>query len=134
MTTTTQAAASAALRWAAEAKAKLAAGKLTASDIDKLTAMLSNPPRQRLLVMHATEPNLFAGIVACNIIEPTDDYEPNLEPRGEFDWPYPSVFDALKDGWQVIHFPLLSDTVRDDEQDVNALGFEFILQKIEVLP
>lgn len=44
------------------------------------------------------------------------------------DWPYQTVLDAVKDGWQIISFPNMS-LLAMDEKEVYGLGFEFILER-----
>lgn len=44
------------------------------------------------------------------------------------DWPYQTVLDAVKDGWQIISFPNMS-LLAVDEKEVYGLGFEFILER-----
>ena len=45
--------------------------------------------------------------------------------------PYESVHDAVCDGWQVVQFPLHQADFDDD--DLDMVGYEFVLQKMEVV-
>ena len=121
--------------WAAAAREKFTNGTLTEADFDALDAVLAGKPKQWLMMMHVTEPTIYSAVIACNVIEPNENHMPELLPTGEFDWPYPSVFDAMKDGWHVIQFPRIAETVHEEDDDEPAaIGYEYILQKIEVMP
>jgi len=115
--------------WIADARARLRGGAVTEADLDALEALTSNPPKQRLLYMHAAEPNLFAEVVACNLIEPSDDYMPAMSAE-EPQVPYFAVLDAVKDGWHIVHFPQLQLDARESAE-LSSIGYEFILQKLE---
>jgi len=94
-------------------------------------AAVGRPMRQRLLYLHATEPIIGAGLIASTIHEPRPGGCGQLDPEAP-DLPYQCVHDAVADGWQVIQFPLqqLMDQ-RPGAGRVTALGYEFILQKME---
>lgn len=121
--------------WSASARQKLASGDLTSADFDSLDALLALRPKQWLMMLHVTEPTIYSAVIACNIIEPNENHMPELLPASEFDWSYPSVFDALKDGWHVMQFPRLVETIHETQDtEPTGLGYEYILQKIEVMP
>lgn len=88
-------------------------------------------PRQRLLYLHARTPSVFSDILGYTLIEPVKGFKVEIS-GGEFEWPYVSVHDAVVDGWQIVQFPHLQSPFSDTELDV--LGYEFILQKMEVIP
>lgn len=88
-------------------------------------------PRQRLLYLHARTPSVFSDILGYTQIEPTDGFQVEIS-GGEFEWPYARVHDALVDGWQIVQFPHLQSPFSDTDLDV--IGYEFILQKMEVVP
>ena len=50
---------------------------------------------------------------------------------GELEWPYRTVHEAIVDGWQVVQFPHLQAPF--DDRDLDVVGYEFILQKMEVV-
>lgn len=50
---------------------------------------------------------------------------------GELEWPYETVHDAIVDGWQIVQFPHLQAPF--DDKDLDVVGYEFILQKMEVV-
>lgn len=120
--------------WAQEARGKFDQGQLTAADFDALTQILETTPqpRQRLLYLHTTEPNVCCKVIGHNLIEPDVAYEPQLDPTPEFDWPYWAVLDAVRDGWHIIHFPQMEISAIETGH-AGAIGFEFILQKPEVV-
>lgn len=90
----------------------------------------SAQPRQRLLYLHARTPSVFSEILGYTSIEPTEGFQ--VEISGEaFAWPYNTVHDALVDGWRIIQFPHLQSAYSDTDLDV--VGYEFILQKMEVI-
>ncbi len=43
------------------------------------------------------------------------------------DWPYTTVYDAIIDGWQIIHFP--NQLAPFDDREVDIVGYEFICHK-----
>lgn len=86
-------------------------------------------PRQRLLYLHARTPSVFSEILGLTPVEPVPGYKVEIS-GGDFDWPYNTVHDAMVDGWQVVQFPHLQAPFDDRELDV--VGYEFILQKMEV--
>lgn len=88
-------------------------------------------PRQRLLYLHARTPSVFSDILGYTQIEPTDGFQVEIS-GDEFEWPYATVHDALVDGWQIVQFPHLQSPFSDTDLDV--IGYEFILQKMEVVP
>ena len=94
--------------------------------------MASNErPRQRLLYLHARTPSVFSDIIGYTLIEPVKGFQVEIS-GGEFKWPYATVHDAVVDGWQIVQFPHLQSPFSDTDLDV--VGYEFILQKMEVVP
>ena len=63
-------------------------------------------------------------------IEPIEGYRVEIV-ADELDWPYSTVHEAIVDGWQVVQFPHLQATF--DDRDLDVVGYEFILQKMEVV-
>lgn len=88
-------------------------------------------PRQRLLYLHARTPSVFSPILGYTQIEPVRGYQVEISAE-PFEWPYKTVHDALVDGWQVIQFPHLQAPF--DDKDLDVVGYEFILQKIQAYP
>lgn len=86
--------------------------------------------RQRLLYLHARSPNVFSDILGYTPIEPIAGYRVEITAE-EPDWPYQTVHDAIVDGWQVVQFPHLQAPFSD--KDLDMVGYEFILQKMEVI-
>lgn len=87
-------------------------------------------PRQRLLYLHARTPNVFSDILGYTPVEPVAGYRVEIT-ADEPDWPYRTVHDAMVDGWQIIQFPHLQAPF--DDHDLDVVGYEFILQKMEVV-
>ena len=90
----------------------------------------NSQPRQRLLYLHARTPSVFSEILGYTLIEPVEDFQVEIS-GGEFEWPYTKVHDAVVDGWQIVQFPHLQSPYSDTDLDV--VGYEFILQKMEVV-
>ena len=91
----------------------------------------SAAPRQRLLYLHGRTPNVFSDVIAMTLIEPVRGYASEIS-AGEQDWPYSTVHDAVVDGWQIVQFPHQQAPIND--RDLDVVGYEFILQKMEVIP
>ena len=90
----------------------------------------SRQPRQRLLYLHARTTSVFSGVIGYTPIEPVEGYRVEIVAEDQ-SWPYETVHDAIVDGWQVLQFPHLQAPIDDRELDV--VGYEFILQKMEVV-
>lgn len=87
--------------------------------------------RQRLLYLHARTPSVFSPVMGYTPIEPVSGYQTEIS-AGDFEFPYNTVHDAIVDGWQVVQFPHLQAPF--DDRDLDVVGYEFILQKIEPYP
>jgi predicted component of type VI protein secretion system len=112
------------------AREKLRSGTFTERDLDLLQELLrrlTGKTRQRLLYLHAREPSVTADVIAMAEHDPARDEPDRLRTRA--DWQYNSVLDAMRDGWQVIHFP--NQLAPFDDRETDVVGFEFILQKLE---
>ena len=118
--------------WAERAEERLNSGTLSRADLDELKALVSGRPsvRQRLLYVYTSTPSPESQMMAMYRVDPVPHGARNdLTPDPEF--PYPSVLDAMIDGWHVVQFPEYgSHNVQDREIDVQ--GYQFILQKLEV--
>lgn len=90
----------------------------------------SSRPRQRLLYLHARTPGVFSDILGYTPIEPVKGYRAEITSEIP-EWPYRTVHDALVDGWQIVQFPHLQAPF--DDKDLDVVGYEFILQKMEVV-
>lgn len=90
----------------------------------------STLPRQRLLYLHARTPTVFSEILAYTAIEPVEGYRVEITAEDQ-DWPYKTVHEAIVDGWQIVQFPHLQAPF--DDADLDVVGYEFILQKMEVI-
>ena len=119
-------------RWIDEAHAKLKNGGLQKGDLDQLHRIISANrvhTRQRLLYLHAATPGIRSQVIGMALHEPVQDSVTEIVTE-EHEWPYNTVHDAVLDGWQVIHFP--DQRTEFDDREIDILGYEFILQKLEV--
>lgn len=119
--------------WLSEARQKLAAGQLNDADLDALVAAVDGTkPRvkQRLLYLHATTPHIGSRLSAATLHEPVEGGTSTMDPMQQ-DPDYACVHDAMRDGWQVIHFP--NQLAPFDDKEIDILGYEFVLQKMETL-
>ena len=87
-------------------------------------------PRQRLLYLHARTPSVYSGILGLTQIEPVAGYTVGITAT-EPEWPYETVHEAIVDGWQVVQFPHQQAPIAD--RDLEMVGYEFILQKMEIV-
>lgn len=92
--------------------------------------MSQSQPRQRLLYLHARTPSVFSEILGLTLIEPVAGFKVELSAE-EPQWPYQTVHDAIVEGWQIVQFPHLQAPF--DDRDLDVIGYEFILQKMEVV-
>jgi len=122
--------------WAQRAKARLAEGTLTPSDIDEALQLASKHRpapaalRQRLLYLHATTPSIGSHLVGAALHEPRKGGVAQMDPMQK-DPTYKSVHEAILDGWHIIHFP--QQIAPFDDKEIDVLGYEFILQKLEAV-
>jgi hypothetical protein len=117
--------------WVARAREKLRDGGLTDADLDELLATLQDsdrPVRQRLLYLQAGTPSIRSQVIGMALHEPVPGSVTQIS--ADATWPYAMVHDAILDGWQIIHFP--QQRVPFDDREIDVLGYEFILQKMEV--
>ena len=119
-------------RWIDEARAKLKNGGFQKEDLDQLHRIISvdrKGIRQRLLYLHAATPGIRSQVIGMALHEPIEGSVTEIVTE-EQEWPYNTVHDAVLDGWQVIHFP--DQRTEFDDREIDILGYEFILQKLEV--
>ena len=119
-------------RWIVEARTKLENGGIQKEDLDQLHRIISadrKGTRQRLLYLHAVTPGIRSQVIGMALHEPVQGSVTEIVTE-EQDWPYNTVHDAILDGWQVIHFP--DQRTEFDDREIDILGYEFILQKLEV--
>ncbi len=118
--------------WLEKARFKLTLGGIQAEDLEELAAAVHPSPkvvRQRLLYLHALTPNIRSKVIGMALHEPVPGSITEISPESE--WPYNTVFDAILDGWLVVQFP---PQVRPfDDREIDILGYEFILQQLEVV-
>ena len=116
-------------QWIHSAQEKIDNGGLCQTDLDHLSSiLLSQQIRQRILYIHAVTPSIRSQLIAMSLHEPIKDQITEIDPDyGE--WPYRSVHDAVLDGWQIVQFP--DQRANFDDREIDILGYEFILQKLE---
>lgn len=120
--------------WLKAMRTKIEAEPVTDADLDALAAALGGDAgaarirRQRLLYLHAASPSVRSPVVGSAMHEPEPDSVTQIDPL-QTDMPYASVFDAILDGWRVIHFP--QQRAPYDDREIDVIGYEFILEKIE---
>ena len=116
--------------WVARAQTKLQNGGLDAADLDELLQAVRTGRilRQRLLYLHAATPGIRSQVIGMALHEPTPGSVTQIEAEPQA-WPYKTVHDAILDGWQVVHFP--DQRTSFDDCEIDILGYEFILQKLE---
>ena len=90
----------------------------------------SKRPRQRLLYLHARTPSVYSGVLGMTQIEPVAGHKVEITAQ-EPEFAYETVHEALVDGWQIVQFP--HQQAPYDDGDLDLVGYEFILQKIEVI-
>lgn len=118
--------------WIDEARTKLKDGGVQKDDLDQLHQIISanrGGTRQWLLYLHAATPGIRSQVIGMALHEPVQGSVTEIVTE-EQDWPYNTVHDAILDGWQVIHFP--DQRTEFDDREIDILGYEFILQKLEV--
>ncbi len=119
-------------KWIDEARAKLDNGGIQGDDLDQLRQIIGTNQkgkRQRLLYLHAVTPNIRSQVIGLALHEPVQGSVTEIVTE-EQEWLYDTVHDAILDGWQVIHFP--DQRTEFDDREIDILGYEFILQKLEV--
>ena len=118
--------------WMTEARRKMQNGGVDDGDLDELAQIIhakSLLTRQRILYLHATTPTLRSQVIGMALHEPLPGNVTEITTEGH-QWPYQTVHDAVVDGWQIIHFPNQQSLF--DDREIDILGYEFILQKLEV--
>lgn len=101
------------------------------ADLNELQEILRQPrtqTRQRLLYLHTNGTTVLSQVIAMDLRDATrQPNRPHLEPEPKI--PFNTVHDAIVDGWRVIQFP--QHMAPFDDREINFLGYEFILEKLE---
>ena len=105
---------------------ELRAGTLTESRLRGISD--SRLLKQDLLYVQSRSTALDYEIHGFKIVE---DGVISDGSRNPDEWPYQTVHEAIVDGWQVVQFPHLQAPF--DDTDLDVVGYEFILQKLEVV-
>ena len=118
--------------WVSLARKKVKNEGISNNDLDQLEQILQircNQNRQRLLYLQATTPSIRSNVIGMAQHEPVSGAITQIEPDTD-NWKYQTVHDAIVDGWQAIFFP--GQRTSFDDQEIDILGYEFILQKMEI--
>ena len=116
--------------WISLAREKIKSEGVRQNDLDQLEQILQvKCSRQRLLYLQATTPSIRSNVIGMAQHEPVNGAITQIEPDAD-DWKYQTVHDAIVDGWQAIFFP--GQRTSFDDQEIDILGYEFILQKMEI--
>jgi hypothetical protein len=120
-------------RWIARARERLENGGVEAADLEELARIARGRTtvRQRLLYLHAATPSVRSAVIGMALHEPVPGSVTQIEPEPS-PFPYATVHDAILDGWQVVQFP--DQRAPFDDREIDILGYEFILQKLEEYP
>lgn len=118
--------------WVDRVRTKMKGSGIIESDLDELLQSAwasSKPRRQRLLYLYAHLPSIRSGrVISMALHEPVTGSITEITTAPQ-EWPYKTVHAAIVDGWRVIHFP--DQRAPFDDNEIDILGFEFILQKLE---
>ena len=116
--------------WISLAREKVKSEGVRQNDLDQLEQILQvKCSRQRLLYLQATTPSIRSNVIGMAQHEPVNGAITQIEPDTD-DWKYQTVHDAIVDGWQAIFFT--GHRTSFDDQEIDILGYEFILQKMEI--
>ena len=108
--------------WVTTSRQKLAAGTLTAQDLDRL-ADLATSPRQLVLYLYSKSTNMRSALASWKLYDVTKPEEPTLPSQQA---PYESVLAAVGDGWRIVQFPD-AKLYAYQGVDNDYLGFEVLL-------
>jgi len=117
--------------WLEQARVKQRNGGIVENDLDALAVIVhasAQTVRQRLLYLHAATPSIRSKVIGMALHEPVPGSITDIT-SVPADWPFDTVHDAILAGWQVIHFP--QQRAFFDDREIDILGYEFILQKLE---
>jgi hypothetical protein len=86
--------------------------------------------RQQILIMHLSNPELNSNTVAWALYDGAlQKGKQQMNSGDEEKPPYPSVLEAMQDGWFVIQLPTLPYYIRGEEHEVGHLPYEYILER-----
>ena len=84
--------------------------------------------KQRILYLSAQSTDPRSPTISQAIHEPLKDSIVEIDPTIT-GIEYKSVHEAVIDGWKIVHFPDQRGSLSNSE--IEVLGFQFILEKIE---
>ena len=103
---------------------ELRAGTLTEDSLLKVKELEAAKGRQDLLFLTCGTTSPAAAVNSMKVVEDGEIYDGPADPD---DWPYPTLLDAIRDGWRVIKFP--EQALLLSEEKSYGLGCEYVLEK-----
>ncbi|MBA2391266.1 MAG: hypothetical protein H0V70_00795 [Ktedonobacteraceae bacterium] len=86
--------------------------------------------RQQILILHLASPNLESDTVAWALYDgATPSGSLPMQSGDSYEIPYPSVLEAMRDGWNVLQLPALPIYVSGHEHESGHLPYEYVLER-----
>lgn len=86
--------------------------------------------RQQILILHLASPSLESDTVAWALYDgATPSGSLPMQSGDSYEPPYPSVLEAMRDGWNVIQLPILPIYVSGHEHESGHLPYEYVLER-----
>lgn len=84
--------------------------------------------RQQIMILYLQSPDLASGVGAWTLYDGSGRQQ---HTTGDSDSPpYPSVLEAMKDGWRVIQLPQQFPAYPGMEYTTSFLKFEYVLERM----
>jgi hypothetical protein len=86
--------------------------------------------RQQILILHLAMPSLESDTIAWALYDgATPSGSLPMQSGDSYEPPYPSVLEAMRDGWNVIQLPTLPIYVSGHEHESGHLPYEYVLER-----
>lgn len=86
--------------------------------------------RQQLLILHTAHPGPDSAVIAWALFDgATKPGDLPMQSGDEHEPPYPTVLDAMRDGWFVLQIPQLQRYEPGREYETGHLQNEFVLER-----
>ncbi|GHO69654.1 hypothetical protein KSC_085460 [Ktedonobacter sp. SOSP1-52] len=86
--------------------------------------------RQQILILHLALPSLESDTVAWALYDgATPSGTPPMQSGDSYETPYPSVLEAMRDGWNVLQVPTLPLYTHGYEHESGHLPYEYVLER-----
>lgn len=86
--------------------------------------------RQQILILHLAQPALETKTVAWALYDgATPSGTLPMQSGDSYEPPYPSVLEAMRDGWNVIQLPALPVYQPHHEHESGHLPYEYVLER-----